>query len=594
MIFASHFRFLWNGGLDPDTVDPSKLRQRRTLSTTAFLLIPVGMLLMVSNLYTEAERDNPHIAAALVVVLACIYLQAYFNSPRAAANLGIAAFWLVVVAAMTSVGVWGKAWVWLLPIAPIATLVSNRLSGTAWTLLCMASLWTFALLQNNGYVFEFAQELTGDSPIYIAIEGSMILLMLSIATFVFRTAQTRTEQMLTNAVEKLEVEVAERKLAEDEARRSEQNKSAFLAAMSHELRTPLNGVIGATKLLQDSHLSPGKEELVNIILESSESLLELSNNVLDLSSLDSGAVLLERIPVDIRELVNKTLVPLQFQAKKKGFNISCQFEDDLPHLIVGDPTRLRQILINLVGNAVKFTDKGEVTVVVDLAFERLRFRIKDTGVGIPKHAQATLFEPYVQADVETMRRYGGSGLGLAIVKKLVNAMGGKIMIQSVPLEGSTFTFFIPLEKATRVPITKAGATARTLNKLRLLVVDDNAVNRMVLARLLEKDQHDVVSVASGREALDYLSDHTVDAVLMDILMPGMDGVTTMKRIRAMDSDISSVPVIAITANVKKDDAKIVLDSGMDGFVGKPFRYEELLVVLQKALRKSRPTQRSVD
>ena len=587
MSIQSHLRTLWNGGLDPSRADPIALRERRTVSTTAFVLIPVGIMLIISNFYTDGVRDNPQIALALLIVVLCIYLQAYFNLPRFAANLGVAAFWLVVVLAMTATGVWGKSWAWLLPVAPIATLISGRLSGVIWTAICITTLWTFALLQYNGMEFEVAQQMTGDSPIFVGIEGTMILCMLSVSTFVFRMAQSHTERQLRDTVLLLEKEVTERKLAEDEARRSEQAKSAFLEAMSHELRTPLNGVIGASRLLQDSGMPAGKKELVNIIMESSETLLELSNNVLDLSSLDSGKVKLEKLPIDIRELVNKTLVPLQFQANKKGFEIHSSFDEKVAHLVKGDPTRLRQILINLVGNAVKFTDKGEVRVDVDLAVERLRFRVSDTGVGIPKHAQATLFEPYVQADVETMRRYGGSGLGLAIVKQLVTAMGGRIMVQSVPTQGATFTFFVPYEVADEVPLTQTASVTRKLPSMRLLVVDDNAVNRMVLARLLEKDEHDVVSVSSGREALDYLNDHEVDAVLMDILMPGMDGITTMKRIRAMESRNSMVPVIAITANVKKGDSKLVLDSGMDGFVGKPFRYEELLTVLQKALRKSR-------
>lgn len=593
MSFKSHIQKLWNGGLDPANSDPIALRERRTISTTAFVLIPVAMLLMLSNLYTNAERDNPQIAAALVVVLSCIYIQAYFNQQKLAANLGIFSFWVVVAVAMNATGVWGRAWAWLLPIAPIATLVAGRVSGGIWALICLATLWVFSILQSNGYEFALAQQLATDPPQFVAIEGSIIMCMLTIATFIFRTTQSRTERNLRDTVNLLEQEVAERKMAEDEARRSEQAKSAFLEAMSHELRTPLNGVIGASRLLQDSGMPAGKRELVDIIMESSESLLELSNNVLDLSSLDSGKVKLEKIPIDIRELVAKTLVPLQFQAGKKGFEIVSQFDEALPHLILGDPTRLRQILINLVGNAVKFTDKGEVRIEVDLALERLRFRISDTGVGIPKHAQANLFEPYIQADVETMRRYGGSGLGLAIVKKLVNAMGGKIMVQSVPLEGSTFTFFIPFEKADHVRLTQAGTGSRKLPSLRLMVVDDNAVNRMVLARLLEKDEHDVISFSSGREALDYLTDHDVDAILMDILMPGMDGITTMRKIRAMESRISSVPIIAITANVKKGDSKLVLDAGMDGFVGKPFRYEELLSVLQKGLRKVRPKLKEI-
>jgi CheY-like chemotaxis protein len=326
-----------------------------------------------------------------------------------------------------------------------------------------------------------------------------------------------------------------------------------------------------------------KKELVDVILQSSETLLELINNVMDLSRLDSQSIQLEKVPVNVDELFRSTLSPLAFQAEEKGVKFSFVIEDDIPEYVRGDPTRLRQILLNLVGNAVKFTTTGEVHVVLDTALERMRLKISDTGIGINKKAQASLFEPYVQADKTTMRKFGGSGLGLTIVKQLVSAMGGKIAVNSVPGRGSTFTVFLPLTGA-KAPIIKPTSRSEiTLPPLSIVVADDNAVNRMVLSRFLEADGHKVVSMANGREVLDYLPDHIVSIIMMDLQMPVMDGVTAVRKIRAMGGSRSTIPVIAVTANVVHEDPDDLIRSGMTGFLSKPFRQEELRDALQKAM-----------
>ena len=384
-------------------------------------------------------------------------------------------------------------------------------------------------------------------------------------------------------MKELEKEVHDRTLAENEARQSEQAKASFLAAMSHELRTPLNGVIGASQLLMEGDLPSKEKELVDVVLNSSEALLELINNVMDLSRLDSQSIELEKVPVNIDELFRSTLAPLEFQAKEKGVKFSLVIEDDIPEYVRGDPTRLRQILLNLVGNAVKFTNTGEVSVVLDTALERMRLKVTDTGIGINTQAQSSLFEPYVQADKTTMRKFGGSGLGLTIVKQLVSAMGGKIVVNSVPGRGSIFTVFLPM-KSMRPPAIKPTSRSEIkLPSLSIVVADDNAVNRMVLSRLLEADGHKVVTMSNGREELDYLPDHVVSVIMMDLQMPVMDGVTAVRKIRAMDGSRSTIPVIAVTANVVHEDPRDLIRSGMTGFLSKPFRQEESRDALQKAM-----------
>jgi len=583
MLLINHLKFLWNGGLKPSVSDPVMLRERRTLSTTFFFVLPVTIGLIVSNYYTDGERDNIFIAIATLVVVFSLYLQAYFNQRFLASQMPITACWLVVVMAMTSVGVWANSWAWLLCLPTIAALVAGRTAGVIWTLICSITLWVFAYLHYTGYEFPFSGPMEGELPLTLAFEATLVMLMLSAATFVFRNAQVTAEKKLSDTVKQLEKEVHDRTLAENEARQSEQAKASFLAAMSHELRTPLNGVIGASQLLKDGDLPSKKKELVDVILQSSETLLELINNVMDLSRLDSQTIELEKVPVDIDELFRSTLSPLEFQAKEKGVKFSLVIEDDIPEYVRGDPTRLRQILLNLVGNAVKFTNAGEVDVVLDTALDRMRLKISDTGIGINKKAQASLFEPYVQADKTTMRKFGGSGLGLTIVKQLVSAMGGKISVNSVPGRGSTFTVFLPLTSA-KAPIIKPTSRAEIkLPSLFIAVADDNAVNRMVLSRLLEADGHKVVTMSNGKEVLDYLPDHDVNVIMMDLQMPVMDGVTAVRKIRAMRGRRSTIPVIAVTANVVHEDPKDLMKSGMTGFLSKPFRQEELREALQKAM-----------
>ncbi|PCI80240.1 MAG: hypothetical protein COB20_03390 [SAR86 cluster bacterium] len=579
----NHLKFLWNGGLDPATSNPLILRERRTLSTTAFCILPMAIGKFVSNYYTGGERNNIYIAIATVVVVFALYLQAYFNRRLLASQLPIFSFWLVMFIAMTTVGVWGHTWAWLLCLPTIASLVSGRMAGVIWSVICAITLWAFAYLEYSGYEFAFANVAEGPAPLTLAFDATLVLLMLTIATFVFRNAQMTAENKLNTTVKQLEKEVHDRTLAENEARQSEQAKSSFLAAMSHELRTPLNGVIGASQLLKDGDLPSKKKELVDVVLQSSETLLELINNVMDLSRLDSSTIELEKVPVDLRDLLNSTLAPLAFQAKEKGVKFSILIEDDVPRYVAGDPTRLRQVLLNLVGNAVKFTNSGEIDVVLDTSMDRLRLKISDTGIGITKQAQASLFEPYVQADKTTMRKYGGSGLGLTIVKKLVSAMGGKITANSVPGRGSTFMVFLPIERAKAPEVKETSRSNIKLPRLNIVVADDNAVNRMVLSRLLEADGHRVVSVSNGKEVIEYLPDHEVDAVMMDLQMPVMDGVTAVRKIRAMRGKRSTIPVIAVTANVVHENRKDLLASGMSGFLSKPFRQEELLEELQKAM-----------
>jgi signal transduction histidine kinase/ActR/RegA family two-component response regulator len=583
VFLINHIFYLWNGGLDPKKADPITLRERRTLANTIFLVLPVAIGLIVSNLYTGGARDNVYIAAATIIVFLSLYIQAYLNRQLLASQIPIFAFWVVMCLAMMTVGVGGNTWAWLLCLPAIGLLVAGRVAGVIWAVICIITLWVFAVMESRGYYFEYAQGIGAKAPFALALEASLVLTMLTAAAFVFRNGQVVAELKLNQTVKQLEKEVHERTLAENEAKQSEQAKSTFLAAMSHELRTPLNGVIGASQLLADGELPSKKMELVNVVLQSSETLLELINNVLDLTRLDSNTIELESLSLDLRDLTEKTVAPLSFQSREKNVNFSLVVEDDIPSYVYGDPIRLRQIILNLVGNAVKFTNAGEISVILDTALDRIRLRISDTGIGISKQAQASLFEPYVQADITIMRKFGGSGLGLTIVKKLVSSMEGKIVVSSVPGRGSTFTVFLPL-KAAPAPIKKTSSRSdMTLPQLSIAVADDNAVNRMLLSKMLESDGHDVVTMSNGKEVVEYLANHDVDVILMDLQMPVLDGVSALRKIRAMPGPRSKTPVVAVTANVVMEKPKEMMALGMNGYLKKPFLYSELREVLVKAI-----------
>jgi signal transduction histidine kinase len=574
--------YLWNGGLDPDRAGPNELRERRTISTSILLLAPVGGVVMVINAARGLHGDNPIIGAGLLLVFMALYVQAKWNAPKFAANIGVVGFWGILVLVMLSSGLLGQTWLWLFGVPAIAALLGGLMSGIFWSVVSALSIWGFTALQITGRLTLDDEVKTFDNAyvLGLAFEGTLVLALLCIAVLIFRHAENAAQESLKSSVLSLKREVHHRALAEENARNSERSKSTLLATMSHELRTPLNGVIGAIQLLIQSDLESEKTEYANVALDSGEILLELINNIMDLSSLESGSIKLEKIAIDLRIFLKKTTAPFEFQARSRDLDFVLDIDESAPHYIMGDPTRLRQLLINLVGNALKFTESGEVSIKAEIKNDRLGIVISDSGIGIPEEAQVSLFEPYVQADSSTTRKYGGSGLGLSIVKKLITAMDGSIAVNSVPGKGSQFTISLPCEVSELKPLEAEEVVQYEVIPLKILVADDNAVNRMVLSRLLEKDGHSVVSVSNGREAVDYIIHHEVDAVLMDIQMPELDGIAATEQIRNFNSEKSTTPIIAITANTSSEAIERMLKSGMNNYVAKPFKYEDLRDVLR--------------
>lgn len=368
------------------------------------------------------------------------------------------------------------------------------------------------------------------------------------------------------------------------AEESERYEQQFLANMSHEIRTPMNAVLGMTNLLLDTELNEKQIKYLKAINVSSKNLLVIINDVLDLSKLEAGRMEIEKIPFRIREVVQNVIDTSRFKAEEKGLRFEISISPDLPEVVKGDPTRLNQILTNLASNAVKFTDKGNVTISVDrpVGSQFIQFRVIDTGIGIPEDKMHLLFGNFKQVDASTFRKYGGTGLGLAISKTLIELQGGKVDVKSVLGKGSEFSVKIPYDIGTEEEAQalhhEGSIDYDKLEGIRILVAEDNEYNQIVVNDTLQsmiKDIH--IDIAeNGLIALSLVQKNTYDLILMDAQMPEMDGLEATRRIRNLsDNKISSIPIIALTASVHKADIDKCIQAGMNTFVPKPFMREEL-------------------
>jgi PAS domain S-box-containing protein len=380
--------------------------------------------------------------------------------------------------------------------------------------------------------------------------------------------------------------------AKEEAEAANQAKSAFLATMSHEIRTPLNGVLGMAQAMAMGELSPEQRERLDVIRQSGESLLAILNDVLDLSKIEAGKLELEQADFDIEDLARGAHATFSAIAEAKGLRFGLNVEPAARGVYLGDSVRVRQILYNLVSNALKFTERGAVNVCVGGGLDSLTFRVTDTGIGIASDKLATLFQKFEQGDASTTRRYGGTGLGLAICYDLTQLMGGWIEAQSRPGAGSTFTVMLPLirvaRKRTERPQEQPAAPAPADRPIRVLAAEDNAMNQLVLKTLLGQFGIEPVMVANGKEAIAAWEREPWDVILMDVQMPEMDGpsATAVIRTREMVEARPRTPIVALTANAMPHHIKEYAEVGMDGFVAKPIEAGKLLAALQQALDSS--------
>lgn len=399
------------------------------------------------------------------------------------------------------------------------------------------------------------------------------------------------------ALEEAIIDLRESRKAAEDANKA---KSQFLATMSHEIRTPLNGIIGMTELLTSANFSEEEKGYLQTLQTCADSLLDIINDILDFSKIESGKMELENTDFNFRNMVDAAVKPFLHYSKEKDISFECKIDDTIPENLIGDPVRVKQILVNLVGNAFKFTDKGRVHLAVEqLKCEKeqaaLRFTVSDTGIGIPEEKIDRLFKSFQQVDSSTTRRFGGTGLGLAIVKNLITFMGGCIDVESIPGEGSKFTFIISFKISnSKASSDTPGNEANFHNKdISILLVEDNTVNQTLIIKLLERKEIKVDVTGNGRAALRILEEKVYDLILMDIQMPEMDGYETTQEIRNKEAITGMhTPIIALTANATEQDRNLCLKAGMDDFLTKPLRSRKLYECIYRNIDRLQETDES--
>lgn len=408
------------------------------------------------------------------------------------------------------------------------------------------------------------------------------------------TIQKNNEQKLMENHIRLEKALEEKRIMAEKAQIASTTKSEFLANISHEIRTPMNGIIGMIHFLYETKLDKRQKECTDIINSSSKTLLSLINEILDYSKIEDGNIVIDSIDFDIKSIISDTVVLLNREIKEKNIDIKYEISNLVPNFMIGDSERIKQILLNIGENAVKFTSKGTIFISVELVDSdekglTVKFSISDSGIGIPEDQITNLFQPFTQLDNSTTRSYGGAGLGLSISKQLIDIMGGELTVKSIPDKGSTFTFTLPLKKSTivdgSVELTSKSESKEfnreALDKAKILVVEDNKINQKVILTMLKKLEIQCSLCENGVESIKALKEGNYNIVLMDCHMPVMDGYEATRRIRNGEAGISKsdIIIIAITATNTEADKEQCRKSGMNEFISKPITPENIVKMI---------------
>jgi signal transduction histidine kinase len=515
-------------------------------------------------------------AAAVAMLFAIATLKISKSVALTGHLVALAVFCTLIALATVSEGTRSPALWWLTAVPIIPLILSGTRAGLTWVgLSCLACL-LFLLIDLAGFSFP-----TDFQPLQMrllnAIGTAGIVACAFSLTLAFKVGEDAAR--------------AELELARQESEAASNAKSQFLANMSHEIRTPMNAVIGLTELVLDTDLTPNQRDYLSTVLESGESLLSLINQILDFSKIESGKCELEFVPFGLRSELNEIRKSLALRAERKRLEFHWLVDEDVPDAILGDAAKLRQVLINLVANAIKFTEFGKITVRVhrqtfNTESVVLRFEVQDTGIGVPVEKRDSIFREFEQADSSMTRRFGGTGLGLAITSRLVKSMGGSIGVYSKVGQGSIFHFTLPFRLssedaiANRLVEEDSGSVHVSANNasggIKILVAEDGLANQKLAVGLLTNWGHEVVIASNGRSAVELWEQQEFDLILMDIQMPEMDGLEATRAIRARERERGGhIPIVALTAHALAGDRERCILAGMDGYVSKPIQRSEL-------------------